>query len=75
MKSKTTLRREEMLALEWRLYKEKDTLTKDEKHLINLRIMELNIQPYSRAWRAGYISTLQEAQRLLKAKIEEVQHG
>lgn len=52
------------------LAKEKAT-TQREKDIINLKMMALDIQPYSRWWRWGYLGSLRRA---IKALEREGQH-
>ena len=52
-----------------------DLLTEQAKHpgkldpdVVNLKLMLLDIQPYSRAWRSGYVRSLRRAIEALEAQ-------
>ena len=45
-------------------------LTQTQKDIITLEIMELDIQPDSRAWRWGYKGTLKRARLALEEKMK-----
>lgn len=51
------------------LAKEKAT-TQSEKDVINLKMMALDIQPYSRWWRWGYLGSLRRAIKALEMEGE-----
>ena len=49
------------------LAKEKAT-TQREKDIINLKMMALDIRPYSRWWRWGYLGSLRRAIKALEGE-------
>lgn len=45
-------------------------MSRIEQDIIMLEFMELDIQPYSRAWRHGYKGVLKRARLALKEKVK-----
>lgn len=66
---KATIRRGELMDQLW-LHPE---MSRIEKDIITLEIMELDIQHDSRAWRWGYKGVLKRARLALKEKIHDRQ--
>lgn len=53
----------------------KENHTELEKAIFNLQCMEMDIRPYSRAWRWGYKKALRMAIKALRTQAEEISHG